>query len=146
MAKVLDIDFSKDEKMKAMLEQFNDIGADAIYMTHYELAEKTGYAYQPTDWKEFITHPKVVNAINEELDLIKRSKVMLLLKDIENNKSTGQAQLLNTLLNQSKENVAKEGPVFIYTYIPPNPQEVHAENVVISDVDPFEVHDTDNAE
>lgn len=145
MAKILDIDF-KDGKMIKMLELFNDLGHNAIYMTHYELAEKTGNVYQPTDWKEFITHPKVVNAINEELNLIKRAKVMLLLKDIENNKSTGQAQLLNTLLNQNKENVAKEGPVFIYTYIPPNPQEVHAGNVVISDVDPFEVHDTVNNE
>lgn len=145
MAKVLDIDFSKDEKLKNMLKAFNDIGHNAIYMTHYELAEKTGL-YQPTDWKEFITNPKVVNAINEELNLIKRSKIMLLLKDIENNKSTGQAQLLNTLLNQNKENVAKEGPVFIYTYIPPNPQEEHAENVVISDVDPFEVHNTSDTE
>ena len=63
----------------------------------------------------------------------------ILLKDVDTNKNTGQAQLLNTLLNQTKQNNKKEGPVFIYTQIPLNEAEQHAENVVMVDgIDPFE--------
>ena len=62
-----------------------------------------------------------------------------MLKDVDTNKNTGQAQLLNTLLNQTKQNNKKEGPVFIYTQIPLNEAEQHAENVVMVDgIDPFE--------
>jgi hypothetical protein len=64
-----------------------------------------------------------------------------MLKDIDNNRSTGQAQLLNTLLNQAKSNNIKEGPIFVYSYIPPNAQERNAANVEVLDVDPFKVSD-----
>ena len=39
-------------------------------------------------------------------------------------------QLLNTLLNQTKTSDKKEGPVFIYTQVPLNDQELRARNVV----------------
>ena len=63
--------------------------------------------------------------------MLKKSKVALMLKDVETNKNTGQSQLLNTLLNQTKGQERKEGPVFIYTQVPLNTEEQHAENVVI---------------
>ena len=90
-------------------------------------------------WKRFLTDVRVAAFINEELEMLKRSKVAVMLKDVESNKNTGQAQLLNTLLNQTKTEQKKEGPVFIYTQIPLNSAEQHAENVVMVDgIDPFE--------
>ena len=75
--------------------------------------------------------PRVAAFVNEEMDMLKKAKVAVMLKSVDTNKNTGQAQLLNTLLNQTKRSDKKEGPVFIYTQVPLNAQERGAENVVI---------------
>lgn len=128
MSKIIDIEFkTSEDDLKNMQDLFNAIGREALFMSHYDLADRTDMS--PIDWKKFITDVRVANALNEELDLIKKSKVALMLRDVESNKNTGQAQLLNTLLNQTKQSDIKEGPVFIYTQIPLNDQELHAPNV-----------------
>ena len=136
--KMMDIHFKENEDdMIEMQGWINEIGQEALYLNHYELAAKTEIS--PILWKKFLTDVRVAAFINEELELLKKSKVALMLKDVESNKNTGQAQLLNTLLNQTKHEDKKEGPVFIYTQIPLNEAEQHAENVVMLDgVDPFE--------
>lgn len=136
--KMMDIKFREDEDdMIEMQGWINEIGQDALYMNHYELAAKTEIS--PILWKKFLTDVRVAAFISEELELLKKSKVAVMLKDVETNKNTGQAQLLNTLLNQTKQETKKEGPVFIYTQIPLNENEQHAENVVtINGIDPFE--------
>lgn len=126
---MLDINFGNDLDMYRLLGYYNHLGQEALFMNHYELAERTGES--PILWKQFITNPKVSTFIAEELELLKKSKVAVMLKDIDENKSTGQAQLLNTLLNQTKGSEVKEGPVFIYTHVPLNDNERHAGNVVI---------------
>lgn len=126
--KILDIDFKESEKeFIACQEQFNAIGEEALYMSHYELAERAGDS--PIIWKQFVTEPRVAAIINEELSLIKQSKVAKMLSTVDIDKSVGKAQLLNTLLNQTKKDDKKEGPVFIYTQIPLNEQERGAANV-----------------
>ena len=136
--KMMDIKFNEDEDdMKDMQDLMNEIGQQALFMNHYELSAKTEIS--PIQWKKFLTDVRVAAFIAEELELLKKSKVAVMLKDVDTNKNTGQAQLLNTLLNQTKQNNKKEGPVFIYTQIPLNEAEQHAENVVMVDgVDPFE--------
>lgn len=130
--KMMDISFNENEDdMFEMQGWMNEIGQDALYLNHYELAAKTEIS--PILWKKFLTDVRVAAFINEELELLKKSKVAVMLKDIETTKSTGQAQLLNTLLNQTKTEQKKEGPVFIYTQIPLNKIERNAENVVIED-------------
>ena len=130
MAKILDITFKEHEKLFIeMQDLFNNIGENALYMTHYELADATEIS--PIDWKRFLTDPRVSILINEEFEMIKKSKVALMLRNVESNKNTGQAQLLNTLLNQTKKENKKEGPVFIYTQIPLNKEELQATNVRI---------------
>ena len=135
--KMMDIHFRENEDdMIEMQGWMNEIGQESLFMNHYELAEKTEIS--PISWKKFLTDVRVSAFINEELELLKKSKVALMLKDVETNKNTGQAQLLNTLLNQTKTEQKKEGPVFIYTQIPLNNNEQHAENVVTIDgIDPF---------
>ena len=136
--KMMDIPFKDNEtEMIEMQEFIKEIGQEALYMNHYELSAKTEIS--PILWKRFLTDVRVAAFINEELEMLKRSKVAVMLKDVESNKNTGQAQLLNTLLNQTKTEQKKEGPVFIYTQIPLNSAEQHAENVVMVDgIDPFE--------
>lgn len=127
--KIMNIEFKQDEEMfKDLQELFNGIGEDALYLSHYELAERTGVS--PIDWKQFLMDPRVMAYIAEEMDMLKKAKVALMLKTVDSNKNTGQAQLLNTLLNQAKVSDKKEGPVFIYTQVPLNNQEEHARNVV----------------
>lgn len=136
--KMMDIQFRDDETdMLEMQDFMNDIGQEALFMNHYELSQKTEIS--PILWKKFLTDVRVAAFINEELEMLKKSKVAVMLKDVELNKNTGQAQLLNTLLNQTKTEQKKEGPVFIYTQIPLNESEKHAENVVTIDgINPFE--------
>ena len=136
--KMMDIKFNEGEDdMKDMQDLMDEIGQQALFMNHYELSAKTEIS--PIQWKKFLTDVRVSAFIAEELELLKKSKVAVMLKDVDTNKNTGQAQLLNTLLNQTKQNDKKEGPVFIYTQIPLNEAEQHAENVVMVDgIDPFE--------
>ena len=131
MAKIIDINFKENETVfKDLQELFNSIGQEALFLSHYELAERTGEA--PIDWKNFLMDPRVAAFINEEMDMLKKAKVAVMLKSVDTNKNTGQAQLLNTLLNQTKRSDKKEGPVFIYTQVPLNDQEINAGNVVIA--------------
>ena len=132
MAKIIDINFKEDETVfKDLQELFNGIGQEALFLSHYELAERTGES--PIDWKNFLMDPRVSAFVNEEMDMLKKAKVAVMLKSVDTNKNTGQAQLLNTLLNQTKRSDKKEGPVFIYTQVPLNAQERGAGNVVILD-------------
>lgn len=134
MAKIMDIEFKDNEELYKELEDlFNGIGSEALFLTHYELAERTGTS--PIDWKNFLMDPRVNAFIAEEMEMLKRSKVAIMLNQVDTNKNTGQSQLLNTLLNQTKAQEVKEGPVFIYTQVPLNTEEQHAENVVIINAD-----------
>lgn len=134
MGKMMDIKFRADEEMFTELQDLmNGIGQNALYMSHYELAEQTGMS--PISWKKFLLDPRVAAFISEEMDLLKRAKVSTMLSTVDTNKNTGQAQLLNTLLNQTKNTNRKEGPVFIYTHIPLNNQEEHAPNVATNITD-----------
>lgn len=127
--KIMDIDFKENETDFIDLQDlFNNIGNDAIYMTHYELAERT--AESPIKWKQFLMDPRVAAFIAEELAMLEKVKAAVMLKTVDTNKNTGQAQLLNTLLNRTKASDKKEGPVFIYTQVPLNKEEQHARNVV----------------
>ena len=134
MNKIMEIAFKDNETQFIDLQDlFNSIGKDALYMTHYELAERTGES--PISWKKFLMDPRVSAFIAEEMSMLEKVKAAVMLNTVDTNKNTGQAQLLNTLLNRSKNNEKKEGPVFIYTQVPLNSQEQHAKNVVIYNED-----------
>ena len=134
MAKIIDINFKEDETVfKDLQDLFNSIGQEALFLSHYELAERTGES--PIDWKNFLMDPRVSAFIAEEMSMLEKVKAAVMLNTVDTNKNTGQAQLLNTLLNRSRGNEKKEGPVFIYTQVPLNDQEQHAKNVVIYNED-----------
>ena len=132
MSKIIDIKFKEHETILIELQDlFNGLGKEALFMTHYELAERTGHS--PIDWKHFLIDPRVAAAIAEEMAMLEKVKAAIMLNTVDTNKNTGQAQLLNTLLNRNKSSDKKEGPVFIYTQVPLNDQERKAANVHIAD-------------
>lgn len=129
---MMDIPFNNDELlMQQMQESFNKIDG-AIYKDHYELSSETEFS--ALSWKNFLTHPKVTDWLIKEMNLIQQSKLRLLIRDIDSNtKSTGLPQLINVLSGLDNKKKKDDGPIFIYTYIPPNDQEKHAKNVKIAD-------------
>lgn len=131
--RMLDIKFKPGEDhLAGMQVDYNRLGYDALFMTHYQLSSMTSYT--PIQWKEFITDPRVSAFISEEMELLKKAKVASMLRDSDRSKNVGQAQLLNTLLNQTKGMDKKEGPAFVYCWVPLNSNEQHATNVEVQDV------------
>ena len=125
------------KRQEDMQEIFNKLGKDALYMSHYDLAKESKFS--PSEWKTFITHPDVSDYIRQELTLLSQIELQKLTRDITTNaRSTGTAQTLQAMLKVvDMGRSTKEGPVFIYSYTPPNINEQQADNVIIKDSDPF---------
>lgn len=71
---MIDIPFKDGEDdLKEMQAIYNNLGFEAIFMTHYQLA--AGTRFSPIEWKAFLTDPRVNAFINEELELLKQQKV-----------------------------------------------------------------------
>lgn len=131
----MNIEFDETEKLfKEMQDAWNTI-EDAFFKTHYELSEET--TYDALSWRSFLTHPKVTDWLNQEMSVVQQAKLRALMKDLDgNSKSTGLPQLINALSNQvDKTAKSMDGPIFIYTYVPLNEQEKHAENVRFAEAD-----------
>lgn len=111
---------------------------DAFTWQHYDLAENTEIS-DPQLWKEFITDPEIAKWIKEELKLIQSAELNKMLFDINSSHSVGQAQIIQALskLTEAGENKNKSGPAYIYCYIPLNPQQEQAPNIIQLDEDPF---------
>lgn len=126
------------ELYKNMLEEFKTLGRKALTMNHYDFAEVTDID-DPQIWKEFLQLETISEYITEEFNTIQDSELRKLILDINNSSSVGKAQLINALQKQLKENsnTEKTGPAFIYTYVPLNSEEEHADNVEVLPYDPF---------
>ena len=114
---------------------FKNLGEDALVMSHYDLAKETD---TPSEiWKDFLKEPDVSEWINQEMELIRDSEMKKLVKDINESKSVGQAQLMTALQKLSDKETTKSGPAFVYCYIPLNAEQKKAENVLNIGYDPF---------
>lgn len=134
----MNIEFGENEiELQQLQEVFNELGQDALYYNHYELAQATEYS--ASDWKYFLTDPRVQEYLDLELSLSQQTAIRKMMRDIDQSRSTGQAQLLNTLISQTNQSKKKDGPIFIYTYIPLNEEEQHAPEVQIAERDYFKV-------
>ena len=128
----------KAELHEQMLEEFKDLGRKALTMNHYDFAEVSKVA-DPQEWKEFLQIEPVSEYIKEEFNAVQDSELRKLIMNISDSSSVGKAQLINAMQKQLNEhaNDQKTGPAFIYTYVPLNSEELHAENVEVLDSDPF---------
>lgn len=128
-----------DEELQMMHEFYDKREPSVFYMTHYELAQlDNAPTKNPTAWKQFITDPRVSEYISQELRLMQQVEVNKLLKGIATKaNNVGVGQTLNALLKMSETSEVKDGPIFVYSYIPLSEQELNAPSVHILPNDPF---------
>ena len=109
----------EDQEMLACQEMFNQLDPeDRIVMSHYELARATEQKDSAV-WKQFITEPRVAQWIDSEMTIFKESQMKKVIGSAsEYGRSVGAAQMI-TALNKTMDNTKrKDGPVFIYSYVP----------------------------
>lgn len=104
----------------------------AVYLNHYQLARETNIT-DASVWKAFLTDPRTVDYIQSEMSIIRNASINDIIQQAPNSRSVGQAQLINSLLKLEEANTTKEGPAFIYCYVPLNPEQKHAPNVQFVD-------------
>ena len=126
-----------DANIKTQMWQFfKSYKDDAITMNHYDFAEDTEYSEE--QWLNFLSETDVIDYIDKQLSVIQKAELAKMIKDVGSSNSVGQAQLMNAL-NKMNENKTekKEGPVFIYTYVPLTEPQQEADNVQTEENDPF---------
>jgi len=127
-----------DEIQKAqMWEQFKALEAKAIQMNHYDLARTTNQKDVQL-WKQFLTDPEVTAYIDQEAQILTQSELRKLASDVSDSRSVGQAQLINAMSKLTDNKTTKEGPIFIYTYVPLTASQAKASNVQLAKTDLFE--------
>lgn len=127
-----------DETQKEQLwEQFKALEAKAISMNHYDLARITAIK-DVRLWKLFLTDPEVSAYIDQEASILAQAELRKLTADVSDSRSVGQAQLINAMGKIAETKTTKEGPIFIYTYVPLTDSQIKADNVQLLDKDVFE--------
>ena len=116
---------------------FKKLGVDGLTMSHYDLAEATEVE-DPDIWKKFLLEQDVRNYIQTEVEILRTTEFNKMIKNVgDNQRSVGQAQLMSALDKMKQDSNRKEGPVFIYTYVPLSTEQAQAENVQEAESDPF---------
>lgn len=119
-----------DEEQKAELwEAFKALEQKAIAMNHYDLARIT-HIKDVQLWKKFLTDPEVSSYIDQEAQILTQTELRKLTSDVSDSRSVGQAQLINAINKLNDTKLTKEGPIFIYTYVPLSSSQKQADNVV----------------
>jgi hypothetical protein len=108
----------EDNEMQELQDLFNaQDPEEAIFMSHYQLAQATGKSAQA--WKEFMLHPAVSNWIKQEIELFKQHQLKQMIRTAtDNDRSVGAAQMINSLAKTLDDGTNKTGPIIVYTYVP----------------------------
>lgn len=117
--------------------QFTELGEKALYLNHYQLAMETRIK-DAIVWKIFLTDPRIADYISSEMSLIRNASINEIIHKAPNSKSVGQAQLINALVKIDESAANKNGPVFIYTYVPLNNEQKYAPNVSLRGIEQME--------
>ena len=120
-----------------MWQQFKALEAKAISMNHYDLARLTTIKDVQL-WKQFLTDPEVSAYIDQEAQILTQTELRKLASDVSDSRSVGQAQLINAMSKLTDTKTTKEGPIFIYTYVPLSESQEKAPNVNQVNNDLFE--------
>lgn len=113
----------------------------ALGKNHYELAAISQSCTDPKVWKEFLLLPEVQDWMQSEMAVIQNAELQNMAKNASESRSTGQAQLMSALQKLNEKTATKEGPAFIYCYVPVNSEQEQADNVVMLDKDPFKINE-----
>jgi len=120
-----------------MWQMFKALEAKAIQMNHYDLARVTNQKDVQL-WKQFLTDPEVTAYIDQEAQILTQSELRKLASDVSDSRSVGQAQLINAMSKLTDNKTIKEGPMFIYTYVPLTEAQAKASNVQTAKYDLFD--------
>lgn len=123
------------EQKEQLWDIYEALGETALVMNHYDLAKKTKIPAK--QWKDFLNEQDVKEWRDSEFKLIQDSELKKMTKDISVSRSVGQAQLMTALNKMQGTEDTKEGPAFIYCYVPLNKAEEKADNIVKLDSDIF---------
>ena len=107
---------------------FKELGEEALYLSHYQLAQIT-VGIDAQTWKEYLMDPRTIDYINSEMAIIRAAAINDMVHKAPNSNSVGQSQLINALQKLDEKSTTKEGPVFIYCYVPLNDEQKEAPNV-----------------
>lgn len=116
------------EQFEQCKHEFLKLGQEGLYLNHYELAKQT-YVTDPMIWKSFLTDPRTVDYISSEMSIIRNSAINSMVAAAPGSTSVGQSQLINALDKINEKETHKEGPAFIYCYVPLNREQKEAPNV-----------------
>lgn len=128
------------EQVNEMWRLFRGLKQKALYSSHYDLAEQTKYL-TAAEWKEFLLLPEVVEHIRIEMEIVRKAAMNELFANAGDSNSVGKAQLMNAIAKYDEDNSVKDGPVFIYTYVPLNTEQAKAPNTIIEKTDIFKKPD-----
>lgn len=126
------------ELKELLWEKFEALGQKALTMSHYDLAEEVEGTTKD-EWRDFLNEADVAEYIKNEMRIISDSIQKRMITDIVTggDKSVGRAQIINTLDKINDGVAKKDGPIFIYSYVPLDAQQEQAENTIKLNKDIF---------
>lgn len=126
-----------EEELKSeLLQLFKTLKEKAFACNHYDLEEKFP-EYDAETWKVFLLEPEIKSWVDSENAIIRRSEINKATQGISTARSVGTAQAINALQKLDENSSTKNGPAYIYTFVPLDDQQIKAENVRILSEDPF---------
>ena len=111
-------------------EIFLSLEEEALHLSHYQLAQQTDIR-DALQWRAFLIDPRTADYIAQEMQIIRSAAINEMVQKAPNSRSVGQSQLINALQKLDEQASHKEGPVFIYCYVPLNEEQKAAPNVRI---------------
>ncbi len=126
------------ELKERLWELFEALGQKALTMSHYDLAKEVEGTTKD-EWRDFLNEADVAEYIRNEMRIISDSIQKRMITDIVagGDRSVGRAQIINTLDKINDGVAKKDGPIFIYSYVPLDAQQEQAENTIKLNKDIF---------
>ena len=120
--------FKKGSELYELQEAYNKLDQrEALTMTQFDLEDATGIdAFR---WLSFLSDGAVQKYIEKNAQAVRQAQMRKLVDlATTNDKSVGTAQMLNAM-GKLTEDTETESSFFIYSYVPLDANEVHADNV-----------------
>ena len=130
------------EQYEQCWNEFQELGEEGLYKTHYQLAQET-HISDALLWKNFLMDPRTVDYISTEMNIIRNATVNYMVSQAGDSNSVGQSQLLNALQKIDEKASHKDGPTFIYMYVPLNEEQKKAPNVRSVNTEGVEIEEED---
>lgn len=121
-----------ESQYKECWDVFVALQEEGLHLSHYQLAQMTEIT-DALQWRAFLIDPRTADYVAQEMQIIRSAAINEMVQKAPNSRSVGQSQLINALQKLDEQASHKEGPVFIYSYVPLNTEQKAAPNVRICD-------------